>query len=117
MHSLFMIHVFVPICVYLFIYPCIHAYTYTSIDLFTYLYVHRTADNILQQFPPTLLILAKNDILLDEGVHFAEKLNRLNKPVETLIYNDSVHSFFFRIPLTTEKVTLEISAKIKAMIR
>jgi acetyl esterase/lipase len=53
---------------------------------------------------------------LDEGVHFAKKLNKLNKPVETLIYNDSIHSFFFKPPMTTEKVTLEISAKIKAMI-
>jgi acetyl esterase/lipase len=80
---------------------------------------YRTPDNILEQFPPTLLILAKNDVLLDEGVQFAKKLNSLNKPVpvETLIYNDSIHSFFFKFPLTTEKVTLEISAKIKALIR
>jgi acetyl esterase len=76
----------------------------------------RTPDNLLQQFPPTLIILAKHDVLLDQGLHFANKLNQLNKPVETLIYNDSVHAFFFHPPLTTEKVTLEICAKIKAMI-
>jgi acetyl esterase/lipase len=87
---------------------------YTLIYLFIYTY--RTPDNILQQYPPTLIILAKHDVLLDEGVNFAIKLNGLNKPVETLIYNDSVHSFFFKPPMTTEKVTLEISAKIKAMI-
>lgn len=74
----------------------------------------RTPQRILERFPPTLLILAKNDILLDEGLVFAKKLKNVNVSAETMVFNDSVHGFFFK--LSSEKVTMEICDKINSMI-
>ena len=54
----------------------------------------RTPDNILKNFPKTYIILAKNDILLDEGLKFSERLKSVNVSVETTVYNDMYHGFF-----------------------
>jgi acetyl esterase len=54
----------------------------------------RTPDSILKHFPKTFIILAKNDILLDEGLKFAERLESVNVSVETTVYNDVYHGFF-----------------------
>lgn len=54
----------------------------------------RTPDSILQHFPKTYIILAKNDILLDEGLKFAERLKSVNVSAETTVYNDVYHGFF-----------------------
>lgn len=54
----------------------------------------RTPDSILNRFPQTFIILAKNDILLDEGLKFSDRLRSVNVPVETTVYNDVYHGFF-----------------------
>lgn len=54
----------------------------------------RTPDKILAQFPPTLLILAKYDVLLDEGIEFGNLLRRKKVNATTIVYNNTMHGFF-----------------------
>lgn len=75
----------------------------------------RTPANILKQFPQTTIMLAKYDILLDEGLKFAEQLKSSNVPVQTVVYNDSYHAFFTR-GMFPEKRTIEICTLMQAMI-
>ena len=49
----------------------------------------------LNNYPNTLFILAKYDILYEDGLLFADKLKNNNKSVEVKIYSD-VHGFFGR---------------------
>lgn len=75
----------------------------------------RTPAHILRQFPATTIMMAKYDILLDEGLKFAELLKSSNVPVKSVVYNDSYHGFFTR-GLFPEKRTIEICALMQAMI-
>lgn len=75
----------------------------------------RTPANILKNFPRTTILLAKYDILLDEGLKFAQLLSSSDVPVQTVVYNDSYHSFFTR-GLFPEKRTAEICALMQSMV-
>ena len=68
----------------------------------------RTPSNILEQFPPTLIVLAKNDILLDEGLAFESLLQNAKVSVKKIIYDDVFHGFFAKPILTNDKQTKEI---------
>lgn len=46
------------------------------------------------KFPPTKIVLAQQDILLDEGVLFGEKLKASGVRVDTVIYPGAIHGFF-----------------------
>ena len=76
----------------------------------------RTPKNILQKFPPTLIVLAKHDILLDEGLNFGELLKEQQISVTTKVYNNVFHGFFAKPVRTTEEQTIEICQLISAMI-
>jgi acetyl esterase len=75
----------------------------------------RTPGHILRQFPPTTILMAKYDILLDEGLKFGALLKSLDVPVQTVVYNDSYHAFFTR-GFSPEKRTIEICSLMQAMI-
>ena len=77
----------------------------------------RTPRNILEQFPPTLIVLAKNDILLDEGLAFENLLQDARVPVKKVIYDDVYHGFFAKPILTTEKQTKEICESLLTLNR
>lgn len=64
-----------------------------------YIFAPMNAPNhILKQFPPTVLILAKHDVLAAEGIRFGEKLKNLGVEVVSSMYNSSIHIFFGRWP-------------------
>ena len=71
---------------------------------------------LLKQLPPTLIALAKFDILHDEGLEFSELLRQANVPITTLIYNDTVHGFFAKPGLTTEAQTKEIVSGVYSLL-
>ena len=73
----------------------------------------RTPPQLMKQLPPTLLVLAKFDILLDEGLAYARLLEDVNVPVQTIVYNDTIHGFFAKPGLTTEPQTKEICTSIR----
>ena len=52
-------------------------------------------ENKIKKFPKTLLILAKYDILFDEGIKFSEILKKNNISTEVKTYPD-IHGFFNR---------------------
>ena len=52
----------------------------------------KTPDHILKLYPPTLLILADHDVLLDEGLDFSNKI----PGSQTTVYNRTIHGFFGR---------------------
>jgi acetyl esterase len=47
----------------------------------------------LQNFPPTLIVVAENDILRDEGEAFGRKLGEAGVDVTTTRYNGTIHDF------------------------
>ena len=55
-----------------------------------------TPSLILNQFPLTLFIIAKYDILHDDSLLFANRLQSLHVPVDVTIYNSTTHGFFGR---------------------
>ncbi len=55
-----------------------------------------TPEDILTQFPPTITVVAKHDILAAEGIEFAKHLSTLGVSSELLMYNHSIHNFYGR---------------------
>lgn len=49
---------------------------------------------ILKSFPKTSILLAKHDVLLDEGLAFYDLLRRYNVDVNLKVFNDSIHGFW-----------------------
>ncbi len=58
-----------------------------------------TPDEILLQYPPTLLILAKYDVLTVEGKEFQKKLDLLGVRTRLEEYNTTIHAFFTGHPI------------------
>ncbi len=59
----------------------------------------------LQEFPPSLVVTAENDVLHDEGAAFAERLRTLSVPVEHLDVPGQIHGFLrYRKVLTNPVV-------------
>ena len=56
----------------------------------------QTPDHILARFPPTTMVLAKHDPLLDEGLEFGRRLSANGIDVRVDIYNTTIHGFFGR---------------------
>lgn len=55
-----------------------------------------TSSSILNQFPLTLFIIAKYDILHDDSLLFADRLKSLHVPVDVTVYNGTTHGFLGR---------------------
>ena len=47
----------------------------------------------LKGLPPTLMVVAENDVLRDEGEAFGRKLDEAGVPVKTMRYNGMIHDF------------------------
>lgn len=62
---------------------------------YRYAPLHAT-EAVLSRFPPTVIVLAKHDVLAPEGLAFADRLTSLHVPVTTLMYNHSIHCFYGR---------------------
>ena len=80
----------------------------------------RTPADILAQFPPTVVVLAKYDALLDEGQEFAEKLNANGVHVFVHYYNNTIHYFYvkhiFKYGYAALKQVMDQFVKISAAI-
>ena len=48
---------------------------------------------LLSQFPPTLVITAKNDVLRDEGLAFADKLLEAGATITAVCFEGTIHDF------------------------
>lgn len=53
-----------------------------------------TPPNILASFPKTILLIAGRDILRDEGLSFATKLEESGVTVVKRVFNGAIHGFF-----------------------
>jgi len=62
--------------------------------------------------PPTLLITAGADPLLDEALHYANQLKSRNIPVESHHFPDMPHGFFTQTKLTRSRELLAILAAV-----
>lgn len=54
----------------------------------------RTPKAILRNYPPTIMVLAKHDVLVDDGLVFADNLRKLDVKVSSQYYTSSTHGFF-----------------------
>lgn len=71
---------------------------------------------LLKLFPNTVIVLAKHDILRDEGVKFGKILKQRYVPVDTLVFNSTVYGFFGRSAFSLGDVALEQTAeKLRAI--
>lgn len=69
-----------------------------------------TPREILAEFPPTTVILAKHDVLLDEGLAFRDRLKEAGVSVNSVVYNSTVHAFFSRFGPGQEALQLTIES-------
>lgn len=74
----------------------------------------RTPVEILKKFPRSLIVLAKHDILLDEGLKFAKRLTDSEVFVETMVYERMLHGFFTKSGNETQ--TVEICDRLNDMV-
>ena len=72
----------------------------------------RISDSLLSKFPETLIILAKYDILLDEGLQFNKRLENNGVPSTAIVYNDTIHGFLGIPTLTSQKAYSAIKSKV-----
>jgi acetyl esterase len=63
----------------------------------------------LSNLPPALVVVAENDVLRDEGLAFAEKLEAAGVQVETQIEEGLVHGYFTNMGVFPEQVKGTIS--------
>jgi acetyl esterase len=70
----------------------------------------RISDSLLSKFPETLLILAKYDILLDEGLEFDKRLKFNGVQSNAIVYNDTIHGFL-SIPTISSKKAYDMITK------
>jgi acetyl esterase len=87
-----------------------HCQHYTACPL-------KTPDHILKRMPRTAVILAKYDVLRDEGLAYAHKLAALDVPVQTKVWDGSVHGFFGTTAIPSGKESMEyMTAQIRNMV-
>jgi acetyl esterase len=60
-----------------------------------------TPRNVLSRFPQTALVLAKHDVVLDEGVALYEALQAVKVQADLRVYNDTVHGFWATFDYTS----------------
>ena len=71
----------------------------------------RASDKILSKFPPTKIVTAQYDILTDESLVFAEKLQANEVQVDYTMYNHTIHAFFTSFKGSTHKRALQDTCK------
>jgi acetyl esterase len=72
----------------------------------------KTPDAVFAEYPPTVVVLAKHDLLLDEGLRFVDKLRRFSKnTVDLKVYESTIHFFFGKHLFTHGKAALSRVAR------
>lgn len=76
-----------------------------------------TPNKVIQRFPQTAILLAKHDVLLDEGLAFESLLLKNNVPVESLVLTDAVHGSWANFDYTEayKKSNVFIQEQLMAM--
>jgi acetyl esterase len=74
-----------------------------------------TSDDILAQYPPTVFVVAKYDVLTHESLELADKLSHLNVPNKVLHYETTIHGFFGR-ELISPAGPIAVKESTKALI-
>lgn len=57
----------------------------------------------LKNFPPTFMLIAGQDLLLDDNKQFAEKLKEAGNDVEVLIHEEMPHAYYYFLGLSKEE--------------
>lgn len=71
----------------------------------------------LQDFPPTLIITAGNDILRDEGEAFGRKLDEAGVKVVTTRYNGTIHDFGLLNALANDPTTKAMFGQAAGLLK
>lgn len=74
-----------------------------------------TPYDVLAQYPPTVLVVAKYDVLTHESFELADKLTHLNVPNKILEYPTTIHGFFGR-ELISPAGPVAVKESTKALI-
>eukprot|EP00600_Ochromonadales_sp_CCMP1393_P007489 CAMPEP_0174964160 /NCGR_PEP_ID=MMETSP0004_2-20121128/5726_1 /TAXON_ID=420556 /ORGANISM="Ochromonas sp., Strain CCMP1393" /LENGTH=396 /DNA_ID=CAMNT_0016212855 /DNA_START=59 /DNA_END=1249 /DNA_ORIENTATION=- len=74
-----------------------------------------TPNHILQEFPPTVMIVAEYDVLRDDSYNFAERLHRLGIDCEVHNYNSTIHGFLGRFSHVADAAVFHACEKIIGM--
>ena len=75
------------------------------------------SDGQLKAFPPTLIQVAENDILRDEGEAFGRKLDEAGAEVATVRYDGAIHDFGLLNALANEPSTRSMIRHAAAELR
>jgi len=72
----------------------------------------------MENLPPAIIIAAENDVLKDEGIQYANKLNEAGISVEYLQIDGSVHGYFSNMALFANetKETVDAIAKFLSLV-
>lgn len=74
------------------------------------------SDAQVAQSPPTVLVLATQDILRDEGVSYLRRLESVGVKTELMEYSNTVHCFFGRAVFTHGRQALkDVVGRLKAL--
>lgn len=71
----------------------------------------------LRGLPPTLLIVAENDVLRDEGEAYGRKLANAGVPVLSLRYNGTIHDFMMLNPIAHTPAVRTAVAQVTGYLR
>lgn len=68
--------------------------------------------------PPAIIVAAENDVLLDEGVQYRDRLKEAGVPVDYVQIEGSVHGYFSNMALFADetKTTVEAIAKFLSLV-
>lgn len=72
----------------------------------------------IEQFPPTLLIAAQYDVLVDEGITFMKRLNEASPVHERIEMPGLIHSYYSKMAFfeeETKQTTIHISKFLKKL--
>lgn len=74
-----------------------------------------TPDDILVQYPPTVFVVAKYDVLTHESIELSDKLTHLQVPNKVLHYQTTIHGFFGR-ELISPAGPIAVKESTKALV-
>ena len=74
------------------------------------------SDQFLEKMPPTFIAVAGNDILRDEGVKFARRLDAVGVDVSLVMYPNTIHDWALLDPLADTADTTALCRQVGAEI-
>lgn len=77
----------------------------------SYIFPLRTPKEDLARMPPALVVLAEQDVVLDEGIEYVEKLREVGVPAEQVIIPEVQHGFLMAAEGTDKsRIAMEVIA-------